>query len=87
MFDVTGFDPVEHSSPVSVEDSYMLNVWAKSSDALPSEIPCPSHPHDSSRTTPHGADAHFDYMPVCIVPTLIFLQWLYYRGVPHPKGT
>ena len=48
--DVVGFDPMEDFSPVSIEDSYILKIWARSGKALPSEIPRPPYPHDPSWT-------------------------------------
>lgn len=64
----------------------ILKVWVRSGDALRSEIPLPSHPHDPSQIILYGAEVHSEYMPVS-VNTGTLLQWLYYRGVPFLKGT
>ena len=71
--DVIGFHPMEHFSPVSIEDSYMLKISARSGKALSSEVPHLPHPHDPSQTIPYGADVNFNYMPVCVTPVSILL--------------
>ena len=53
--------------------------------ALPSEILLPPHPHNPSQTVPYEAAVDFGYIPVCVVPTSVLLQWSYHRGVPHTK--
>lgn len=50
--DIIGLDPIKHFSTTSVEDSYKLDIWARTGKELPSEIPRPLHPLDSSRTYP-----------------------------------
>ena len=85
--DAIGFDPIEHFSNTSIEDSYQLKVWARSGIPLPSEIPRPSHPSDNSRTVPHGAVIDFNYMPPVVLSASLLRQWLFYHGVPQPKST
>ena len=75
MSDIIGFDSMEYFSPLSVENLHLLKVWVRSGDDLPSEIPCLPHLRNSSWSIPHhGSDVHFDYMPICVVPTVILLQ-------------
>ena len=57
----------------SVEEAYMLKVWEREIEALPSEIPLPPHPYNPSRTVPYGAVVDFGYMPVYVVPTSVLL--------------
>ena len=59
---------------------------ARENEAFP-KIELPLDPDDSSRRIPHGSYVDFDRVPVCVVPSNILLLWLYFCGVPMPKGT
>ena len=85
--DMIGFDPHEHFSPTSIEDSYKMKIWARTGASIPLEIPFEKDPNDPSRVLPYGAEVNFDYMPVCIVPPSILQMWLHYHGVPQPKSS
>ena len=84
--DVIGFDPLEHFSRASFKDANHLKKWARTGDPFPM-IPLPRDPNDNTRSIPHGAHVEFDKIPVAAIPPSVLRQWLFYRGVPHPKGT
>ena len=80
--DVIGFDPIENFSDVSVADSFNMRVWARTGIALPT-----SDANDGATGLPIGAEIKFSYTPPCIVPASLLRLWLFYHGVPHPKGS
>ena len=84
--DIIGFDPLEHFLPVSVEESHTMKTWARTGVALP-KIEMPIDPNNSSDRLPHGAYIDFNHMPICVVPDTMLILWLFYHGVPHPKGS
>jgi len=84
--DIIGFDPHEHFSGVSVEESYKMEIWARTETKLP-VIERPQDPSNTSRKLPHGAYIDFNHLPIAVVPGTMLLLWLYYHGVPHPKGS
>jgi len=84
--DVIGLDPHEHFSGVSVEESYKMEIWARTETKLP-VIEQPQDPSNTSRTLPHGAYIDFNHLPIAVVPGTMLLLWLYYHGIPHPKGS
>ena len=82
--DVIGFDPIMHFGQVSIEDSYLLNVWSRDNLPLPT-IELLIDPGNSSRRLSHGAYVDFSRIPVFIVPSSILLLWLHYHGIPMNK--
>mmetsp|Transcript_24056 Transcript_24056/g.46005 ORF Transcript_24056/g.46005 Transcript_24056/m.46005 type:complete len:332 (+) Transcript_24056:104-1099(+) len=83
---VIGFDPHQHFSPISVEDSHTMKIWARTGVALP-KIEIPIDQSNPSDQLPHGAYIDFNHMPICVVPATMLVLWLFYHGVPHPKGS
>ena len=52
-------------------------------------LPLPKDPIDSTRHLPHSSIIHFENNPwlVEILPTNVLLEWLYFHGLPMPKGS
>ena len=63
-----------------------MQVGARDGHPLPT-IDLPSDPNNPSRHLPHRAHVDFNRTRICVVPTSILLQWLYYRGIPMNRGS
>jgi len=49
-------------------------------------LPLPEDPIDATRTLPHNSIIDFGQRPISMMPTNVLLNWLYYHGLPMPKG-
>ena len=85
--EVIGFDPITDfgESDVSIKDSYHMKLWVRTQSPLPT-IPKPFDPKNPSRTLPHGAYIDFKSLPMELVPASLLRLYLYFHGVPMPKG-
>mmetsp|Transcript_36508 Transcript_36508/g.74330 ORF Transcript_36508/g.74330 Transcript_36508/m.74330 type:complete len:757 (-) Transcript_36508:306-2576(-) len=83
--DLIGFDPVERFANTDIQSIYHMEIWARTLQPL-ATLPLPRDPDDDSREIPHGSIIDFNKMSPHFIASSALLQWLYYRGVPHPKG-
>ncbi|KAL7520509.1 hypothetical protein ACHAWF_000278 [Thalassiosira exigua] len=84
--DIIGFDPHTNFSGTLVADSYRMKVSARTNAPL-SKNDRLIDPDDPSWTIPHGVHIDFNRVPMYIVPGPLLLLWLFFNGVPMPKGS
>lgn len=84
--ELIGFDPLHGIRTIDVQACYNMSIWARTEKPLRA-LPLPQDPLDSTRTIPHNSVIYYDRRPIDIMPTNVLLEWLYYHGLPMPKGS